>query len=341
MPTATHLLVLRPGALGDALLSFPALAALRRRWPTAHVTFAARPDVLALARSSGLADETRPMDDPIFSQLWRSDPATGALATLLRDVDTAIAWVSDADSLVASNLRALGVARVIVAPGQPAAAAIAAGAPEHVACYLLHTLVPLGIALEARAPAQMFAMTPTLVPPAEDARRAALIWQTLGLAGARVVALHPGSGGAAKCWPAERFAVLAAQLWQGGYVPLVLVGPADAAVAARLLAVYAALAGTPAELPLARDLEVPVLAGLLARCAAFAGNDAGVTHLAALVGCPTLALFGPSDPARWAPIGRRVLVLRAPADAHGARDMAALSVEAVMSGLMRLLTTNG
>jgi len=53
-----------------------------------------------------------------------------------------------------------------------------------------------------------------------------------------------------------------------------------------------------------------VLAGVLQRCSAFIGNDAGVTHLAAALGVPTLAIFGPTEPARWAPLGRHVRVVR-------------------------------
>jgi ADP-heptose:LPS heptosyltransferase len=48
---------------------------------------------------------------------------------------------------------------------------------------------------------------------------------------------------------------------------------------------------------------------MLARCAAFIGNDSGITHLAAAVGAPTLAVFGPTDPALWAPRGKAVRVV--------------------------------
>ncbi|HET9132402.1 MAG TPA: glycosyltransferase family 9 protein, partial [Terriglobia bacterium] len=48
----------------------------------------------------------------------------------------------------------------------------------------------------------------------------------------------------------------------------------------------------------------------LRRCRVFIGNDSGITHLAAYLGCPTIALFGPTDPRIWAPIGRRVTILR-------------------------------
>jgi ADP-heptose:LPS heptosyltransferase len=62
----------------------------------------------------------------------------------------------------------------------------------------------------------------------------------------------------------------------------------------------------------AHHLPLRVLGALLARAALYVGNDSGVTHLAAAWGAPTLALFGPTDPAQWAPLGPRVRTLRAP-----------------------------
>ena len=69
-----------------------------------------------------------------------------------------------------------------------------------------------------------------------------------------------------------------------------------------------------------------MLGAALARAGLFLGNDAGVSHLAAATGAPTLALFGPTDPALWAPVGPRVATLRAPS-----ASLAALDLEAVVA----------
>jgi len=86
-------------------------------------------------------------------------------------------------------------------------------------------------------------------------------------------------------------------------------GPADEETAGELLR------RLPAGIPLAvaRGLEVAALAALLAGCAGYLGNDSGVSHLAAALGVPSVVVFGPTDPARWAPLGPQVRVVRSPA----------------------------
>ena len=89
------------------------------------------------------------------------------------------------------------------------------------------------------------------------------------------VVIHPGSGSQKKNWP--YFEVLMNRL--------------------------------PACVPLPKDLRLRVLSHHLRHCRAYIGNDSGITHLAAYIGCPTIALFGPTDPRVWGPIGRRVRII--------------------------------
>jgi ADP-heptose:LPS heptosyltransferase len=58
-----------------------------------------------------------------------------------------------------------------------------------------------------------------------------------------------------------------------------------------------------------RDLSLLELMCEISRCRLFIGNDSGITHLAAFIGCPTISLFGPTDPRTWGPVGRRARVL--------------------------------
>jgi heptosyltransferase III len=112
-----------------------------------------------------------------------------------------------------------------------------------------------------------------------------------------VAAIHPGSGSARKNWPLERFVELAERLVERGRRIAWVIGPADPGVGA--------LPGGV----IWDCLPLPVLATKLAHCRLFVGNDSGITHLAAAVGCHTVALFGESDPRVWAPRGPRVTVI--------------------------------
>ena len=86
---------------------------------------------------------------------------------------------------------------------------------------------------------------------------------------------------------------------------LLIAGPADATAAAKV----AALAG--ASVRRAPPATLDRIAALLDRCRAYLGNDSGITHLAALTGTPTVAVFGPTDPTVWRPLGQRTRVVRA------------------------------
>jgi heptosyltransferase-3 len=320
------IIVFRPGALGDTLLAFPALAALRRAFPGAWLGAVGNAPALALARAAGLADEAMPFDLPCWAELFAEEGMRSVEARqMLNGAKLAVVWLRDPDGLAARNLRASGISLVASAPGRPPE-----GVRVHAADYLLATLAPV-IGDLALAPASM----PALTPSAEDCAWAETEWARRGLLDAPGLVLHPGSGGRAKCWPPERFAALAGRFIAAGWRVLVIEGPADSLAALQTLALLPTDAAQSAA-----GLSLPQLAALLARATLFIGNDSGVSHLSALLGTPTLALFGPTDPAIWAPRGPRVRVVwRGPA-APGALvlpPMAALSVDEVYEAAQALL----
>jgi heptosyltransferase III len=106
------------------------------------------------------------------------------------------------------------------------------------------------------------------------------------------VILHPGSGGAAKVWP--RFTELAEAMPEAS----ILIGPCERRLQT----------GNP----VLENLSLEAVADALRNCRAFVGNDSGITHIASYWGTPTVALFGPTDPQIWGPVGRRVKVLHRP-----------------------------
>lgn len=141
-------------------------------------------------------------------------------------------------------------------------------------------------------------------------RQAARGWlDDHGLETARPLAvLHPGSGGAAKCWPIERFCELAERLAaEAGLDVVAVLGPVEletwpADRVERLTGAVKALWPAP---------SLSELAGLTAEAALYVGNDSGPTHLAAAVGAPTVALFAASDARHFAPLGPAVRVVHA------------------------------
>ena len=297
--TPLRITVVRPGALGDTLLALSALASLRRWAPAARLTLIARGDCLPLALTSGLADAAWSWDLPDWGILFAEGSDEGSVEptplarAALAEADLVVVWLADPTGQIARRLAALGARQALVASPQPP--------PDdqrtHVALWLARTLRPLG--LPDRSLAELVALTPRLTAPPTDT----------GLAGPRTLALHPGAGSAGKRWPAERFAAVAALARAAGYAPLLLAGPADDVALAET---QSALRERGVAATVERDQPLTRLAELLSQCAGYLGNDSGVSHLAALVGAPTVAVFGPTDPARWSPLGPRVRTLRAP-----------------------------
>jgi ADP-heptose:LPS heptosyltransferase len=158
----------------------------------------------------------------------------------------------------------------LLAPSRPPAM------DRHCARYLLETLAPLGIALT-------WDETPLRVVACKS----------------EAILVHPGSGSPAKNWPPERFARLIRAL--DAPVRLV-VGEADSRAADEVEACL----GQP--IPRLERPPLDALAAHLAGCRAYVGNDSGVSHLAGLCGTRTVAIFGPSDPLVWRPLGSAVRV---------------------------------
>src|SRR5688500_14018446 len=120
------------------------------------------------------------------------------------------------------------------------------------------------------------------------------------------MAVHPGSRILSKCWPPACFAEAIDTLAQDTDLQAVLLGTAGERPLTE--AVAAACRSKPVDF--AGGLSFGELVALLGCCRVFIGNDTGPAHLAAAAGAPSVVLFGLETPARWGPVGRRVLALR-------------------------------
>ena len=282
-------LILRAGALGDTVVALPALAALRLGYPDARLVLVGNAAAGPLLQAAGHVDECHPFDARWVGDLYSGEPPPPELRAQLDGVDFAVVWSRNPVSPAVEALRRLGVP-TLAAPSFPAP-----GVRRHVCDHLLDAIVSLG--LPAVAP------IPRLGIPDADLAIARDFWRANGLDGAIVVALHVGSGSARKNWPAERFVAVADRLAEEGRRVLLVSGPSDAGPA------EAFRRAARAEVVVTESPRLGRLAALLYASNAYLGNDSGVSHCAAAVGTPTVAIFGPTDPALWAPRGPRVIVL--------------------------------
>lgn len=299
-----QILMIRPGALGDTLLTFPVIQALRRSFSDPHVTLVGNPLVLPLAREFALVEAREDYGDRRWSELFSSKGiVTPALRAFFQSCDLAIAWMHDPEGTVAQNMARAGARRVIVAPGQPAP-----NPAQHVTAYLAQTL---GISVSPND---------ALLSSRSGARP---------LRHTRVLGIHPGSGGMQKCWPPTAFAELITALWQRNVAVRLFAGPAEMTRLPTILH-HLAPPPQPSQLRILQHAPLVEVARQLQDCDGYLGNDSGITHLAGLLGLPTLALFGPSNPAIWQPLGPHVHVLQS-------TPLENLSVSTVLTTLQAIL----
>ncbi len=296
------ILVIHPGALGDVLLALPALACLRAAFPRAELALAAATRISGLFQGTPLVDRIVSVETLRLHECFADSPLSRETTEGLTAYDVIVSWFGSRDPTYRRQLEGLG-RRAIVARATPPP-----GIRIHAACWLLRTLEPLGIS--------SFPISAPPLPVAQGATEEARGWAAAhGLSMDQVVAVHPGSGAHAKCWPAERFAALVGWIETVVGGPVVLIeGPADAVAVSSVLS---RLERTP---PVARDFPLPLQAAFFAGASLFIGNDSGLTHLAGAVHAPTIALFGPTDPAIWAPLGPHVTIVAGagdPADPWG------------------------
>jgi ADP-heptose:LPS heptosyltransferase len=295
--------VVRSGALGDTILALPAVAALRDAvGPEGRIELLGRPPAAELARGPALADAVHAFDRALFRAFFDEGADAAELLGLLGRFDVVVAF-SRLPRLQAL-LGEAGAVSVETPPLPPRGV--------HASDHLLRALAPLGVS----GPAGRVELD--LPSASQDA--AARFLEARGLREGAFAALHPSSGSPRKNWFSEGFRELARLARERELGVLWIEGEADREAVER--------AREPrASAPIARELPLDVLAALLARAALYFGNDSGVSHLAAVVGAASVALFGPTNPVEWAPRGPRVAIAdwrRSPLEVWGiGRDLMA------------------
>ena len=277
---------------------------------------------MPLALATGLVDETSNYEQLQWSYLFSStnihSPTMLSLLYQLQHIDLAICWLRDPEGIVEHNLLLAGIPKVIIAPGRP---------PESqqipIVAYLAETI---GLLPHLKLPYKL-----PLTPDTSDT----LSKSSTDYSSIRPIAIHPGSGSVQKCWPISSFVTLIEQLYQQNYPILLLTGPADQErlhYIQQKLIHTSQLSQTSLTSMLTSLSDAPLLqvAQLLQQCRCYIGNDSGITHLSSILGIPTIALFGPTDPAIWQPVGPDVTIIQA-------WDLKNVSVETVLKNVLPYL----
>jgi heptosyltransferase II len=304
-PTNVARVVIRPpNWLGDAVMALPAMAALRKHWAAADLTIAAVPAVAALFREETDVRPNHVIDLPTGT--------SGAVAALE-------GGGFDVGVLFPNSLRAAWQFWRAGVPARWGYATSGRGVlltrksrptsrtgVTHQTDYYRDLVAGLGIAEATPA-------LPRLAPSHPSVERAHALLAQLGVRDdQRLVGMAPGAAyGQAKQWPPARMAEVAARLARTHDARVILVGASHDRDAARAIEFWLR-AHTPDVadhvINLTGRTSLGALVGVVARLSAFVSNDSGAMHLAAALGTPVVAIFGPTDERATRPLGPHRIV---------------------------------
>jgi heptosyltransferase-2 len=286
--------------MGEFVLTLPVFAALRGQFPEARIEVLGYPRIAELARAAGLVDGVRSIETRAAAGFFgRGMPLDEELSDYFAGFSVIFSYLYDPDGVFQVNVCRVSAAQFIAGRARPDE-----GALLHASETFLKPLERLAIFDVDPAP--------KLVLP-----RAAM-------KGAATVAIHPNAETGPRAWPEAKWRNLAAAILEKtGYRVLLIGDEAQARGLERM----------KAELPAGRVIlagsgKLEELAAMLGGCAGFVGHDSGVTHLAAALGVPCVAVWGNSNAALWQPRGENVVVLKNRAGA------VAVTLEETLSALM-------
>jgi heptosyltransferase III len=318
--TKPRILVIRGGAIGDFILTLPAIAALRRQFPQAHLEVLGYPHIAQLAVAGGLADRVQPIEARGLAGFFaRGGALEPDLMDYFSEFDLVISYLYDPDEIFKTNVSRSLHGQFIVGPHRPDE-----GETIHATQVYLKPLERLAIFDADPVPRLCFGVQPNGgradLPVSLDARQRR-----------PTVALHPGSGSEKKNWPEAKWAALIQQIVATTDWNLLLVG--GEAEGGRLRRLTATLPSTRSSV--AQSLPLAELAQRIQSAVAFVGHDSGITHLAAAVGVPCVVLWADTLEEVWRPQGEQLVVLKEITGVH------TISVEKVMGELCKLMSVGG
>jgi heptosyltransferase-3 len=314
---AGRILVIRGGAIGDFVLTLPALGLLRDAFPEARIEILGYRHIVAIAVEREYADASRSIEyAPLAGFFNPKSDLDPELCAYFAGFNQIISYLFDPDSFFAGNLHRAGVRHLIT--GDPRISD-----ERHAAAQLAAPLEQLALYLDDHS-ARIF-------PSQSDRAAAESILQGLLPPGdAPIVVVHPGSGSPRKNWPLDAWLELLHSLpaFIPGFQILLVSGESDTQRTQSLLAAL-----PPDAVGVLKDLPLTTLGAIFSRASLFIGHDSGISHLAAASECPCVLLFGPTDPEIWAPANPRVRIVTSPTGVMA--DIALDTVRAAISDALR------
>ena len=298
-----RILVIRGGAIGDFILTLPALAALRKQFPQAHLTVLGYPHIAVLAELGGQAHETRSIEaGPLAGFFARNGTLDPALQEFFGSFHIIVSYLYDPDEIFQTNVRRCTQAQFIAGPHRPNEAE-----NLHATEVFLKPLERLAIFHADAIPRLPLSSPPSTLP---------------------TLAIHPGSGSAKKNWPEEHWgALLHRVVLETDWSVLLVGGEAEVERLQRLASLV------PIErLEVCLHRPLPEVARRLVACRAFLGHDSGITHLAAAVGLRGATLWGETNASIWRPSGEGFALLR------GAGGLESLEPARAFQAVARLMS---
>jgi len=281
----SRVLVIRGGAIGDFILTLPAIRLLRQNIPDVHLEVLGYKPIVELAVAGGLAAAARNLEHASMARLFVPNAVLDdALLTWLRSFNLVVSYLYDPDGILRANMERIGVKTFLDCPHH-----VVAG-KGHAAEQLARPLERLAMFLEDPAPAINLHGESTM--PQENP----------------ILAIHPGSGSLKKNWPVENW-IRAGKALTGVFPRLqlaLITGEAEQerGITAQMVEGWSGLTFLHWD-----QLPLTELASRLQLCAGFVGHDSGISHLAAACGVPCLLFFGPTDSATWAPRNAAVQII--------------------------------
>jgi heptosyltransferase III len=308
------ILVIRGGAIGDFILTLPAIAALRRQFPGTHLEVLGYPHIVQLALAGGVVDRVESIEARALAGFFaRNGALEPELTDYFSEFDLIVSYLFDPDAIFQGNVGRCSRAQFIVGRHRPDDTE-----RIHAAKVYLQPLERLAIFDADPVPRiALHAPAPGAADRTEDG------------APLRPLALHPGSGSERKNWPEHRWAELLRHLIDHTPLRFLLIGgEAEGDRLPRLAA------GLPRErVALAQRLPLPELAWKLQSCLAFVGHDSGISHLSGALGLNSLILWSDALAEVWRPPQPQVVLLQCQS------GMRALGLDQVLGALSPFIRT--